>query len=59
MAQYSEDERWYRAKVTDLPGEQKVMVKYVDFGNTEILHYTSIRALHKNYITLPQQACNG
>ena len=55
VAQYSVDDRWYRAKVVDIPGKKTVTVQYVDFGNIEILSYSKIKALQTSFITLPQQ----
>jgi hypothetical protein len=36
-AQYTIDNKWYRAKIVDLPGNKMVEVFYVDYGNQEVL----------------------
>ena len=56
VAQYNDD-RWYRAKVVDLPGEKQVTVIYVDYGNTETISCDRIRALQNSFYMLPQQVC--
>lgn len=36
-AQFSEDEKWYRAQVLAVVDGEQVIVKYVDYGNIEQL----------------------
>ena len=36
-AQYTADDAWYRARVTQEPGPDSVEVLFVDYGNTEVL----------------------
>ena len=58
MAQFSEDERWYRAKILSLGSEEekdKIEVYYVDYGNTELVPKEHIRALHREFVQLPVQ----
>ncbi|KAF8781954.1 RING finger protein 17 like protein [Argiope bruennichi] len=55
-AQFSVDKQWYRAKVIDLPGGSKVKVQYVDFGNTEVIHYKYLRKLFDKFFKLNIQA---
>ncbi|CAL1285704.1 unnamed protein product [Larinioides sclopetarius] len=55
-AQFSLDKQWYRAKVLGLPGGSKVKVQYVDFGNTEIIHYKYLRKLFDKFFKLNIQA---
>ncbi|XP_076445167.1 RING finger protein 17-like [Babylonia areolata] len=56
MAKYHSDGRWYRARVTGLPGAGKVQVHFVDFGNTEIVDHKDLRKILQDHIKLPQQA---
>ncbi|XP_019628604.1 PREDICTED: tudor domain-containing protein 1-like [Branchiostoma belcheri] len=49
----SQDECWYRAEVTALLPDDKVSVRYIDFGNTETVAKNSLRSLQSN----PQLAC--
>ncbi|GBN92318.1 RING finger protein 17 [Araneus ventricosus] len=55
-AQFSLDKQWYRAKVIGLPGGSKVKVQYVDFGNTEVIHYKYLRKLFDKFFKLNIQA---
>ncbi|XP_035667114.1 uncharacterized protein LOC118409857 isoform X3 [Branchiostoma floridae] len=54
-ALYSEDSMWYRAVITDVL-EQQVEVKFVDFGNTEMLDLTDIRVLDERFAVAPAYA---
>ncbi|XP_071536637.1 RING finger protein 17-like isoform X2 [Panulirus ornatus] len=56
VAKHSGDGRWYRAKIKDLPGKQKVDVLYVDFGNEERLWYNQICKITDDFLRLPAQA---
>lgn len=52
FAKYTYDGQWYRAKVTNVqPKNSTVTVDYIDFGNSEVLSFTSIRAVEKNSIS--------
>ena len=53
--QFSSDNQWYRAVVVDLPGKQNVTIKYVDFGNTETVHFTKLKKLLDKFLILPTQ----
>nr|XP_042912960.1 RING finger protein 17 [Parasteatoda tepidariorum] len=55
-AQFSLDKQWYRAEVIGLPGGAKVEVRYVDFGNTEIIHHKYLRKLFDVFLKLNIQA---
>ncbi len=55
VAQFSEDEQWYRALVTSTTGE-KVEVIFVDYGNRELLSLAKIRPIAKEFTHLPAQA---
>jgi tudor domain-containing protein 1/4/6/7 len=47
---------WYRAKVLSLLPEEKVEVKLVDYGNTDVVARSSLKVLPHKYYQLPQQA---
>jgi hypothetical protein len=48
----AEDEQWYRAKILSFD-EDKVEVLYVDFGNKETVKADSVRALCREFASLP------
>ncbi|XP_056016210.1 RING finger protein 17-like isoform X2 [Ostrea edulis] len=54
--QYSSDNMFYRAIITNLPGRKQVDVVYVDFGNRERVHYSRLRVLLDEFLILPAQA---
>uniref|UniRef100_A0A8D0KWU3 Tudor domain containing 6 n=1 Tax=Strix occidentalis caurina TaxID=311401 RepID=A0A8D0KWU3_STROC len=55
LAQYSEDENWYRALITsETPSAEKVEVLYVDYGNREQVSLTNLDAC--DILLLPMQA---
>ncbi|XP_010626525.1 serine/threonine-protein kinase 31 isoform X2 [Fukomys damarensis] len=39
---FSEDKCWYRCKVLKIVSDEKCLVRYVDYGNTEILNRSDI-----------------
>ncbi|XP_033121614.1 tudor domain-containing protein 7-like [Anneissia japonica] len=58
-AKFSQDNNWYRGIITSVVSDTKVGIKFVDYGNTEIVSMTSIREPMINnttLITLPYQA---
>ncbi|XP_061228263.1 tudor domain-containing protein 6 [Neopsephotus bourkii] len=57
LAQYSEDEKWYRALIiSEVPSAEKVEVIYVDYGNRELVSLASLRSIHKRFLKLEAQA---
>ncbi|KFP87462.1 Tudor domain-containing protein 6, partial [Apaloderma vittatum] len=57
LAQYSEDEKWYRALVIrEVPSAKKVEVVYVDYGNRELVSLTNLRSTNKHFLKLEAQA---
>ncbi|XP_071177213.1 uncharacterized protein [Mytilus edulis] len=48
--QFSEDEAWYRAVVTDIK-DQEVTVTFIDYGNGETLPVSSLKQLHKDTLS--------
>ncbi|KFV52563.1 Tudor domain-containing protein 6, partial [Gavia stellata] len=57
LAQYSEDEKWYRALiVSEVPSAEKVEVVYVDYGNRELVSLTNLRSTDERFLRLEAQA---
>lgn len=57
LAQYSEDEKWYRALITsEVTSAEKVEVVYVDYGNRELVSLTDLRSTHERFLRLEAQA---
>ncbi|KFQ72380.1 Tudor domain-containing protein 6, partial [Phaethon lepturus] len=57
LAQYSEDEKWYRALiVSQVPSAEKVEVIYVDYGNRELVSLTNLRSTNECFLRLEAQA---
>ncbi|KAG2180234.1 hypothetical protein INT43_004023 [Umbelopsis isabellina] len=54
-AKFTEDDSWYRAKVRKA-NAKGVEVFYVDYGNSETVPLSRIRALPQKFSTLPHQA---
>ena len=54
-AQYTIDNRWYRAKIVDLPGNKMVEVFYVDYGNQEVIDWNRIRKIQTKFLQLAAQ----
>jgi len=57
-AQFSEDNSWYRARITESSTKDtsQVQVIYVDFGNYESLPMSRLRILRKEHAELPMMA---
>lgn len=54
MARFSEDQQWYRAKVTKLVNADESQVLFLDYGNSESLKNSEIASLPLgNYSSLP------
>ncbi|KAM6207791.1 tudor domain-containing protein 6 [Sarcoramphus papa] len=57
LAQYSEDEKWYRALIiSEVPSAEKVEVIYVDYGNRELVSLTNLRSTNERFLRLEAQA---
>ncbi|XP_068252829.1 tudor domain-containing protein 6-like [Nyctibius grandis] len=57
LAQYSEDEKWYRALIiSEVPSAEKVEVIYVDYGNRELVSLTKLRSTNEHFLRLEAQA---
>jgi len=57
-AQFTVDETWYRAQVEDVFNDNEISVRYIDYGNAELLPRSRLRTLPAGYSaqTLPFQA---
>ncbi|CAG5865302.1 unnamed protein product [Menidia menidia] len=51
-----EDKLWYRAQVIGHPGDRKVEVQYVDFGNKKILSVSDLRKIKDELFAPPAKA---
>ncbi|XP_041857081.1 RING finger protein 17 isoform X2 [Melanotaenia boesemani] len=51
-----EDKLWYRAQVIGHPGQRKVEVQYVDYGNKKILSVSDLRKIKDEFLALPAKA---
>ena len=56
VAKYSEDDRWYRARLIMREGHEQIRIVFVDFGNIEVKSVKEFFPLHKLFTTLPAQA---
>ncbi|KAL9980435.1 hypothetical protein ACROYT_G009026 [Oculina patagonica] len=55
-AQFTEDNKWYRGKITGVKRGGMVEVHFVDYGNYEILPLSRIKKLQAEFLKLPPQA---
>lgn len=55
VAQFSEDQKWYRARVTSVLNDG-VDVQFVDYGNTEVVPFENVKELTEDFSKLPIQA---
>lgn len=55
VAQYEEDLKWYRAVIKYVEGNN-VTVKFIDYGNTELVDFTKIKVIREKFLKLPMQA---
>ncbi|CAF3645620.1 unnamed protein product [Rotaria sp. Silwood1] len=56
VAKYSEDNRWYRARLITCEEHDQIKIVFVDFGNIEIKSINEFFPIHKLFIDLPAQA---
>ncbi|XP_069835842.1 tudor domain-containing protein 1 isoform X2 [Dendropsophus ebraccatus] len=56
VAQFTEDNTWYRASVVRRVSEESLLVGYLDFGNTEILPISRVRRIEPDLLSIPFQA---
>ena len=55
-AQFTEDNKWYRGKITGAKRGGLVEVHFVDYGNYEILPLARVKKLQAEFLKLPPQA---
>ena len=55
VAQYSENNTWYRAKILDIENEQ-ITVHFIDYGNQEVLPLNKVAGIDPQFLSLPCQA---
>ena len=56
VAKYSDDNRWYRARLIMCEGHNEIKIVFVDFGNIEIKSINDFFPLEKAFTDLPAQA---
>ena len=54
LAMFSEDECWYRARITDILTPDQVNIQFVDYGNTDSVDRSNLRVLTSDLVSLPQ-----
>ncbi|CAH1803306.1 unnamed protein product, partial [Owenia fusiformis] len=54
LAKFSEDETWYRAQITDVK-DAGVVVTFVDYGNSDTIPESSIKAIPDEFLQLEVQ----
>lgn len=55
-ARFPADTLWYRAEVVELCGGGLVRVRYVDYGNEEVISVWTIKKLLDHFLIVPMQA---
>ncbi|KAM8924750.1 tudor domain-containing protein 1 [Pelodytes ibericus] len=55
-AQFTGDDRWYRASVLEHTSRDSVLVGYIDFGNLEVVPLSRLRHILPSMLTFPLQA---
>lgn len=56
VAKYSDDARWYRARVVMSEEHNQIRIVFIDFGNIETKHVKEFFPLDRSYTDLPAQA---
>jgi hypothetical protein len=56
VAKFSEDDRWYRARLLTSEENNRIRIVFIDFGNIEIKFIEEFFPLDKLYTDLPAQA---
>lgn len=56
VAKYSDDSRWYRARLLTAEEHNRIKIVYIDFGNIETKYIDEFFPLDKLYTDLPAQA---
>ncbi|KAG1688555.1 Transforming growth factor-beta-induced protein ig-h3 [Nymphon striatum] len=55
IALFKQDSAWYRAQIKELY-DVSVQVRFVDYGNEEVVHKSKLRKIHPNFMGIPAQA---
>ena len=55
-AQFTEDNKWYRGKISGVKKGGMVEVHFVDYGNYELLPLSRVKKLQAEHLSLPPQA---
>lgn len=56
VAKFSEDKRWYRARLLMCEEQNQVKIVFIDFGNIETISMREFFPLDKSFTDLPAQA---
>ena len=56
LAQFTDDQEWYRAVITDRPSRGVYGVTFVDYGNKDTLQASSLIEMSPSFLSLPAQA---
>ncbi|XP_033209193.1 maternal protein tudor isoform X2 [Belonocnema kinseyi] len=56
IAQFADDERWYRAIIKRVEGDSRAVVFFVDYGNVETVGFDKLKEIKEEYTYLPIQA---
>ena len=57
LAQFSEDQVWYRAQILSVDAEtEEVEVYFIDYGNGETMTWRSMKVIPEEFCELPAQA---
>ena len=51
VAQFAEDESWYRATITNITDNQATVI-FVDFGNTDTVHLDSLKEVTDDFLQI-------
>ena len=52
VAQFSEDQNWYRGTIIELSGTQAT-VRFLDYGNTDKVHTSELKDVTDKYLNIP------
>lgn len=54
VARFEEDGKWYRAIIMEYsPVQNRIRVRYVDYGNVELISISDAREIHEEWANLP------
>ena len=57
MAKYQGDDNWYRGEVIAIDPKQKTAeVKFVDYGNSQVCSFDSLKVIEEEFVEIPPQA---